>query len=126
MKNLSDKELELMKHLWKIKKGYLKDIVEEFEAPRPAYTTISTLVNRLIQKKHIGFQMHGRDKEYYPILKKPTYFNFEFKKILRNYFDNSSKQFASFFTKNNDLSLKELEDLREMLDQQIQQKSQKK
>jgi len=126
MKNLSEKELQLMTHLWEIKKGYLKNIVDRFEDPKPAYTTISTLVNRLIEKKHIGFKMHGRDKEYFPILKKPTYFNFEFKNMLKNYFNNSSSQFASFFTKNNDLSVEQLEELKNMLDEQIEQKNNSK
>ena len=62
MKNLSEKELQLMQYLWELKKGYLKDIVERFEEQKPAYTTISTLINRLIAKKHVGFQLNGRDK----------------------------------------------------------------
>jgi len=126
MKNLSEKELQLMTHLWQIKKGYLKDIVQQFEEPQPAYTTISTLINRLITKKHVGFKMHGRDKEYFPLLKKPTYFNFEFKKMLKNYFDDSTTQFASFFAQNNDLSVEQLEELQQMVNQQIEKKSTKK
>lgn len=101
----------------------MKDIVEQFEDPKPAYTTISTLLNRLIAKKHIGFHMHGRDKEYYPILKKPSYFNLEFKKMLQNYFNNSTSQFASFFTKNNDMTLEELKELEEMVQEAIKKKN---
>lgn len=125
MKNLSEKELQLMNHLWRIKKGFLKEIVEEFEEPKPAYTTISTLINRLIVKKHVGFKMQGRDKEYYPILKKPKYFSTEFKKMIHNYFDDSAAQFASFFTTNTDLTVEQLEELRSMVDQQIESKNKK-
>ena len=123
MKNLSEKELQLMNHLWQIKKGYLKDIVDRFEEPKPAYTTISTLINRLIAKKHIGFKMNGRDKEYFPILKKPTYFSGEFKKMIGNYFDNSTAQFASFFAENTDLTLDQLEELQAMVHQKIEKKT---
>ena len=84
------------------------------------------MLNRLIAKNHIGFHMHGRDKEYYPILKKPSYFNFEFKKMLQNYFNDSTSQFASFFTKNNDMSLEELKELEEMVQEAIQKKNEKK
>lgn len=123
MKNLTEKELQLMNHLWELKKGYLKDIVLQYEEPKPAYTTISTLINRLINKKHIGFKMQGRDKEYFPILKKPSYFKFEFKQMLSNYFDNSSAQFASFFTENTDLSVDQLKELQEIVNQQIEKKT---
>lgn len=125
MKNLSEKELELMNHLWTIKKGYMKDIVDQYEEPRPAYTTISTIINRLISKKHLGFKMNGRDKEYYPILKKPAYFSTEFKKMISKYFENSSAQFASFFAKNTDLSMEQLKELQEMVNSEIEKKNNK-
>lgn len=126
MKNLSEKELQLMNILWELKKGYMKDIVEQYDQPKPAYTTISTLLSRLIDKKHIGFKLIGRDKEYFPILKKPVYFSSEFKKMISNYFDNSTSQFASYFTQNTDLTVDQLEELKQMVDQQIEKKSQKK
>ena len=125
MKNLSEKELQLMNHLWTIKKGYMKDIVEQFEEPKPAYTTISTLINRLIAKNHVGFTLSGRDKKYFPILKKPKYFSSEFKKIISNYFDDSTAQFASFFTQNSDLSIEQLEELQQMVNEEIKKKSNK-
>lgn len=125
MKNLSEKELQLMSHLWDIKKGFLKDIVDQFQEPKPAYTTISTLIARLITKKHISFKTYGRDKEYFPILKKPSYFKSEFKKMISNHFDNSSTQFASFFTKNTDLTVDQLKELQEIVNQQIEKKTSK-
>lgn len=125
MKNLSEKELELMNHLWDIKNGYLKEIVARYEDPKPAYTTISTLINRLITKKHIGFKLHGRDKHYFPILKKPSYFSQEFGKIMNKYFNNSAAQFASFFTEESDLSLEQLEELQHMINSKIEEKSKK-
>ena len=125
MKNLSEKELELMKHLWELKKGYLKEIVIRYQEPKPAYTTISTLINRLLVKKHVGFNLHGRDKEYFPILKKPSYFKQEFNQIMNNFFDKSPSQFASFFTEESNMSLEQLEELQSMINKKIEQKSNK-
>jgi|TARA_R100000027_G_scaffold61732_1_gene53312 predicted transcriptional regulator len=48
MKELTKAEEQLMRHLWKLKKAYLKDIVDEYDEPKPAYTTISTVVNVLV------------------------------------------------------------------------------
>ena len=125
MKNLSEKELELMGHLWKIEKGYLKEIVSEYKEPKPAYTTIATLINRLQTKRYIGFNLFGRDKQYYPILKKPSYFSREFKKMIHNYFDSSAAQFASFFTEESYLTLAQLKELEAMISQKIEAKTEK-
>ena len=125
MKKLSEKELQLMNHLWKIKRGFLKDIVEQFEEPKPAYTTISTLISRLITKGYIDYSMVGRDKEYFPQLQKSKYFSKEFKDMIQNYFENSTAQFASFFTKNTDMSVEQLEELKGMLNEQIAKKNKK-
>lgn len=126
MKNLSEKELELMNHLWELKKGYLKEIVSKYDEPKPAYTTISTLISRLIAKKHIGFNLYGRDKEYYPILKKPSYFKNEFTQIMNKYFNQSPSQFASFFTEETNLTVEQLEELQQSISKKIAQKRNKK
>lgn len=125
MKNLSEKELELMNKLWELKEGYLKEIVASYQDPKPAYTTISTLINRLLTKNHVGFKLHGRDKQYFPILKKPSYFKQEFNQIMNKYFDKSPSQFASFFTEESNMSLDQLEELQSMINKKIQQKTKK-
>jgi predicted transcriptional regulator len=112
-----------MSHLWQINVGYMKEIVAEYKEPKPAYTTISTLLNRLITKKHVGFKLTGRDKQYFPILKKPSYFKQEFKNIMDRYFDKSPSQFASFFTEESNLSLKQLEELQSMINKKIEEKN---
>ncbi len=119
MKQPSKKELEVLNHLWKLKRGYLKDVIGQFEDPKPAYTTVATMINRMIEKKFIGFKLNGRDKEYYPLLNKSTYFSGQLKKMVLDYFNNSPAQFASFFTKDSDLSLEQLEELRNLVDEEI-------
>jgi len=111
-----------MKYLWKIEKGFMKDIVEQFPVPAPAYTTISTLVGRMVDKKYIGFKKLGRDKEYFPMLQKNEYFSAQVKDMVSNFFNNSTAQFASFFTKNADLSMEELQELQELVQKKIAQK----
>jgi len=122
IKQLNKSELQIMKYLWILEKGFMKDIVEKFPEPGPAYTTISTLLKRMCDKKYIGFKRLGRDKEYYPILKKQDYFSNQMNGMIRNFFNDSKSQFASFFTKNADFSIEELEELQNLLKQKINQK----
>lgn len=122
IKQLNKTELQIMKYLWILKKGFMKDIVEQFPEPRPAYTTISTLLKRMCDKNYIGFERLGRDKQYHPILKKNEYFSTQVNGMITHFFNDSKSQFASFFTKNADLSMQELEELQELLQQKINQK----
>lgn len=125
IKQLNKTELQIMKYLWDIEKGFMKEIVEQFPEPKPAYTTISTLVGRMCDKNYIGYKRLGRDKEYYPILRKNDYFSNQVKGMVTHFFNNSASQFASFFTKNNDFSIEELEELQELVKKQITQKRKK-
>ena len=122
MKRFSDKELEIMNALWKVKRGFLKDIISLLPDPKPAYTTVSTMVNRLIEKEHVGFDQYGRDKEYFPKLKKRTYFSERVQHTISHYFDQSPAQFASFFTQDSNLTLDQLEELKALVNQQIEKK----
>lgn len=126
IKQLNKTELQIMSYLWKIEKGFMKDIVDQFPEPKPAYTTISTQIDRMCTKKYIGFNKLGRDKQYFPILKKKEYFSSYLKNIITYFFNDSPTQFASFFTKNTDLSVEELQELEEIVKSQISEKNEKK
>lgn len=122
IKQLNKTELQIMKYLWILKKGFMKDIVEQFPEPKPAYTTISTLLKRMCDKDYISFERLGRDKQYYPVLKKNDYFSKQVNGMITHFFNDSKSQFASFFTKNADLSIQELEELQELLQEKINNK----
>ncbi len=126
MKELTKAEEQVMQYLWEIEKGFLKDIIEKFPIPKPAYTTVSTVVRVLVKKKNIGFNSYGKVNEYYPLISKEEYRKVFFKDVLKSFFNNSPKKFASFFTKDNDLSLTELEEIKSIIESQInKQKSSK-
>jgi BlaI family penicillinase repressor len=120
-KELTKAEEQVMQYLWKLKKGFLKDIVDEFPEPGPAYTTIATVIRVLVKKGFIGFKTYGKIFEYYPIITKEKYFQGHMKKVINNFFNGSASNFASFFTNSNDLNLSELEELRKMIDEKIKQ-----
>jgi predicted transcriptional regulator len=122
MIELTKAEEQVMQYLWNIEKGFLKDIIEQYPEPRPAYTTISTVVRVLVKKKAIGFNTYGKVNEYFPLVKKSEYTKRYMSTLVQNFFNNSPKQFASFFTKESDLSVSELEELKSLIDQQISKK----
>ena len=124
MKELTKAEEQLMQYLWKLEKAYLKDIVDQYPEPGPAYTTISTVVNVLVKKGFITYDTHGKIREYRPVISRDLYKKQSFKGLLTNFFDDSTRQFASFFTGESELTVDELTEIRKMIDEQI--KRQKK
>ncbi len=121
MKELTKAEEQVMQYLWKLEKGFLKDIVEQFPEPRPAYTTISTVIRTLVKKGFIAFNTYGKVNEYYPKVEKGDYFKMHFKGIMKNFFNGSPTKFASFFANNEDLNLSQLEEIKSLVNQKIEE-----
>lgn len=119
---LSKTEEDLMNHLWELKKAYMKDLIECYEDPKPASTTISTLLKRMQEKKFVGYQAEGKLREYYPLVTKENYFSKHIKGLIKNFFNDSPAQFASFFTRKTELNQKELEELKIIIDRELTKK----
>jgi BlaI family penicillinase repressor len=119
---LSNSEEQLMEHLWKLEKAFMKDLLQAYPKPKPASTTVATLLKRMIDKKFVAYTEFGNSREYYPLVKKTDYFSKHVNGLISNFFNNSASQFASFFTTETNLSQSELEELKKIIDGEIQKK----
>ena len=119
---LSKSEEELMNHLWKREKAFMKDLLEAYPEPKPAATTIATMLKRMIGKGVIDYTTNGKAREYFPLIKKSDYFSNHLKGLIKNFFNGSTTQFASFFTEEVNLTEEELEDLKGVIEKQIEKK----
>jgi predicted transcriptional regulator len=117
-KDLTRAEEQVMQILWKLGKGFLKDIVENFPPPKPAYTTVSTVIRVLVRKKFIGFKTYGKINEYYPLVSRAAHFKSKLKPIIAGYFDGSKTDLVSFFAATH-LSLSELEQVKSLIEEKI-------
>lgn len=116
---LSKTEEQLMQYLQKRKKAFLKELLEDFPKPKPATTTVATLLKKITDKGFIAYQLFGKSREYYPIIKKTDYFSNHVNGLIKNFFNDSASQFTSFFTKETNLSTQELKELKKVIDSQI-------
>lgn len=119
---LSKTEEELMNHLWKLNKAFMKDLLEVYPEPKPATTTIATLLKRMTDKGFVGYNLLGNARQYYPLVKKKDYFSKHLDGLIKTFFNDSASQFASFFAQETDLSKEELEELRNLIDTEIKNK----
>ena len=120
---LSKAEEQLMQHLWKLKKAFLKDLIQEYPDPKPAVTTIATLLKRMTDKGFIEYKTIGKSREYIPAVKKKDYFSRHLSGLISSFFNDNPGQFASFFTRETNLSKEELEDLKALVDEQLKKKT---
>jgi predicted transcriptional regulator len=119
---LSKSEEQLMELIWRQEKVFMKELIENYPDPKPATTTIATLLKRMQDKGFVAYTVFGNSRQYYPLVKKTDYFSKHVKGIIKNYFNNSPLQFASFFTTTSNLTAMELEDLKKIVDQEISKK----
>ncbi len=97
----------------------MKDLLDAYPEPKPATTTVATLLKRIADKGFIAYKSFGRSREYYPLVKKKDYFSNHVRGLIKNFFNDSPTQFASFFAQETDLSKTELEDLKKLIDKEI-------
>jgi BlaI family penicillinase repressor len=119
---LSNSEEQLMEHLWQLEKAFMKDLLDAYPKPKPATTTVATLLKRMIDKKFVAYTEFGNSRQYYPLVQKTDYFSKHVNGLISNFFNNSASQFASFFTTEINLSTSELEELKKIIDGEIQKK----
>ncbi|MCK4747846.1 MAG: BlaI/MecI/CopY family transcriptional regulator [Bacteroidales bacterium] len=119
MQEMTKAEEQVMYFIWELKKSFLKDIVEAFPEPRPAYTTISTVIRVLVKKGFVGYNTYGKVHEYFPKVSRQVYFRKHVKTLINNHFNGSVVSFASFFTGDDAMDLDELEEIKLLIDQKI-------
>jgi predicted transcriptional regulator len=123
---LTTAEEQIMKLLWRLERAFIRDLLNEFPDPKPASTTVLTLLKRMIDKGFVSYKLFGNSREYYPLIKKSDYFSDHINGLIKDFFNNSTAQFASFFTNETNMNQDELKELRDMVDKKIASKKTKK
>lgn len=108
---LTRAEEQVMQILWDLGEGLVKDIRDRFGEPRPARNTVSTVVRILEKKGFVDHKSYGNVYLYFPVVSREEYSKHQLFGLLEGYFDNSFPAMASFFAREKDLSVAEMEEL---------------
>jgi len=114
-KPLTKAEEQVMQVLWRLGKGFLKDILDETPEPRPHPNTIATLLKILVEKGYVQYEVQGRNNYYQPRISKTEYGKKSVNQLVKGYFEGSPAKLISQFVNDNKLSLEELEALMEQI-----------
>jgi len=122
IKELTRAEDQVMQILWKLEKAFVKDVVEYFPDPKPAYNTVSTIIRILEKKGFVSYKNYGSTYEYFPLISKDEYSKQYLGNFVNKYFGSSYKSLASFFASAENISVKELEELKTLFEEELKKK----
>lgn len=109
--HLSPKEEQVMKILWRLQRAIVREILDEIPDPKPPVTTLSSIVRKLEDRGLVGHKAFGKTHQYFPILKQGEYRKQAFRQLVSDYFSGSYEQLVSFFVKEENVQMEELEDI---------------
>lgn len=109
IQTLTKAEEQVMQYVWKIEKGFLKDLLDLFPEPKPHTNTVSTILKVLKDKEFVDYRVHGRQHEYFPLVSKEQYSGKTMKSLVTNYFKGSYKSAVSFLVEKNEMTVEDLE-----------------
>ena len=117
MTTLTRAEEQVMQILWQEKEGFVKELLEHFPEPRPAYNTVSTIIRILEKKGFVGHRSYGKSHQYFPLVTREQYRNDQLSSLMRDYFNNSMKQVLSHFGKSGKMNVREADDIIRMMEE---------
>ncbi len=115
MQKLAKREEQIMQALWKLQKGFVKEIIEELPDPKPHYNSVSTMVRILAEKGFVAHEAFGKTHRYYPIVTKEEYQKEAVGDVLDKYFDNSPSKMVAYFAEKEKISEDELKEILKMI-----------
>jgi BlaI family transcriptional regulator, penicillinase repressor len=119
MNEITKAQEEILKALWEVGEGVVTDVINKLPDPKPAYNTVSTVIKVLEKKGYVSHKAYGKTHVFFPIVSKKDYTHYLLKDSYKGLFNNSLNQAVSFFVKQKKVSLKELEELKQMIESEI-------
>ncbi|MCB0661201.1 MAG: BlaI/MecI/CopY family transcriptional regulator [Saprospiraceae bacterium] len=121
MQKLTKAEEEVMQIIWKMERCTVSQILDyienDLQQDRPPHSSISSIVRIVEEKGFLDHKAYGRTYEYFPIISKEDYSKRTLKKVIQDYFNGSVQNMVSFLVKENDLSVSELNEMLDKLDE---------
>ena len=112
---LTKAEEQIMYILWRLERGFVKDVIKELSSPKPAYNTVSTIIRILVDKKIVSYKAYGKTHEYFPVISKDDYSKQKMGEVMSKLFDGSPRKMLSFLVKKEELSIEDLDDIMKTL-----------
>lgn len=107
-KSLTKAELNVMNILWSKKEATVNEIIEVMSEPKPAYTTVLTVMQVLTRKGIVSPERRGKAHVFRPLLSREEYIDTFMQETRNVLFQGSLRSLFSYFVKSEKLSKEEL------------------
>lgn len=124
MEEITNAQQEVLRALWKINDGAVSDVLNQLDDPKPAYNTVATVIKVLEKKKYIAHRSYGKTNVYYPLISKKQYAQHMIGNSVKDFFNSSISQLVSAFVNQKEISINELEELKSLVDAELQKQKQ--
>ena len=118
---LTAAEEQVMKHLWRLRTCFMRELLDAFPEPKPAKTTVATLLKRMVDKDLVGYKTYGNSREYFPKISKTAYFGRRLTGMVQDFFSDNPTELASLFAERTELTREQLEELQRIVNQQLEE-----
>lgn len=125
MKEITKAQEDILKAIWEIGNGAVSDVLDRLPDPKPAYNTVATVIKVLEKKGYVGHKTYGKTNVYHPTVSRKEYATWVVKDAFTGLFNGSLQQMVSPFIKSRDVDIRELEELRVMLESEINKQKNK-
>ena len=116
LQELTKGELETMQVIWKLDGEFIvRDVHDLMPDPKPAYNTVSTMVRILDTKGYLTHRTLGHTNLYKAAITKQEYTGTFMQGVLNSFFDGSISRLVTFFSDNRNISVKEADEILNML-----------
>ena len=109
-----------MQVIWSIGSGFANEIVAAYPEPKPAYNTVLTIIRILEKKGFVTHETFCKANRYQPAVSKEEYSQRFLGSVVERYFNNSYLDLVSAFAKKENFSVEELEEMRRLIDEVIE------
>lgn len=116
MKKLTRKEEEIMNLFWDKGAMFVRELLENYDEPKPHFNTLSTMVRTLEANGFLSHKAYGNTYQYYPLVSREDYAGSSFKGLISNYFNNSYLSAVSTLVKEEKITVEELKELIEQIE----------
>lgn len=112
---LTKTEFQVMTILWDLGHSACAwDIIERWEQPKPAYTTVATYLKVLREKGFVDYfknKGEGKTHQYVAKVTRAEYTRQAMKEVKKEFFGGSIKKMLCFFVEEEHLTIEEIQEL---------------
>jgi len=108
---LTAKEEELMNFFWEKGPMFVRELLDFYEAPKPHFNTLSTIVRGLEEKSFLAHKSFGNTYQYFAVISREQFKKETLNGVINKYYNSSVFNVVSTLIEEESISVEGLKNL---------------